>query len=196
MAVSSALSRGWEWAFWPLGESNGVSLYRLIDTNSGHIRHRRPPPITRPPDEPDHPASLSAREQPPPGYRVTDSQGVACQGRRRGFVLGRIDGYGIGFSRPFTQIDETATLAAERPEPLRRGPCHWLAAGGALYDQCHGGYLDQNRQQVSRNSTSSGVCMGRSTGSRTMKRMVKRCLPPLISAKYGTPRGTATRSNW
>ena len=78
---------------------------------------------------------------------------------------------------PFTQIDELAALAAKRPEGILRAVYDGFTAGGAFERSFH------KAQHPNRNSTDSSTWTGRRPAVGFKKRMVKRCLPALISAK-------------
>lgn len=84
--------------------------------------------------------------------------------------------------RPITEVDELAAFAAKRPKFLRRSPWNLFAAIRAA-DFSERFSFHQKRQRVNSKGTFSLVCTGFSLVLAVMKRIVKRCLPPLISAK-------------
>ena len=107
-----------------------------------------------------------------------------------------ITGYTMAFIDPVAEIDQLAAFAAERLPALRLRPFHQFPAGRAghgLYCGSGGHVIGtrgmaiaqgQMAQQASPNSTLFSVCLARvSTVEKFRKRAVKRCRPPLNSAK-------------
>ena len=71
-------------------------------------------------------------------------------------INNRLAGNAVIFSRPFTQINQLAALAAKRPEGIVFGPDYFAPAGRAVHFNRH--YI---LQQLSRKATSSLICCGR-----------------------------------
>lgn len=95
-----------------------------------------------------------------------------------------LSGNPLFFHCPFSQVYQFTTLGAEGFGELFWNPGHRTAAVGAFYDKRFVGCRHQKRQQVKAKGMSSGLCDGLLLSEDgTMKRMVQRCLPPLISAK-------------
>ena len=90
-----------------------------------------------------------------------------------------LTGNPMAFADPLAQVYEAAAFTAEGAVFGLRRPLNAFAAGGAGY----GFDFAHNRQQLNVKWTSSEACVGRSFSAASMKRMVKRCLPPLISGK-------------
>jgi hypothetical protein len=111
-------------------------------------------------------------------------------------IGGSTPGYAVLFSRPRAEIDQAATFTTKRPVRRLLAPFHRFFTGWAFYNRCHevlhlgvainggdGIRRSYKAQQYKSKATSSLVCTGRGLVVVSIKRTVKRCLPPLISAK-------------
>lgn len=101
---------------------------------------------------------------------------------RLSFLHKGLPGNSLFFHYPFTEVDQFATWAAKWPVCLRRQPWHRFAAVWAV-DAPVRFVGHQKMQQLSWKLILSWHCVARPVSVfGTMKRMLKRCLPPLISA--------------
>ncbi len=120
--------------------------------------------------------------------------------RRRRTVVGsarRLVGYFVLLRKPRPQIDQSATIAAERAISGFGRPRHRATALRTFDDRGHALSSFAQAQQVKRNGVSLSTCTGRLVASSQLRnRIVQRCWLPLISGNKSVLAGKLTRTSW
>lgn len=113
------------------------------------------------------------------------------------FQVYRLSGNPFFFCCPFAQVNQFAALGTEGFGCLFRKPRHSASAVWTFYNKRFIRCRHQKRQQVKEKVILSGLCVGRLLSEDgVMKRMVQRCLPPLISAKQCMDLSRLILSSW
>ncbi len=124
----------------------------------------------------------------------------AFLGGGRSAILGctrRFVGYFVLLRKPRPQIDQSATIAAERAISGFGRPRHRATALRTFDDRGHALSSFAQAQQVKRNGVSLSTCTGRLVASSQLRnRIVQRCWLPLISGNKSVLAGKLTRTSW